>query len=299
MPGTLVERSRIRLAHLYRLRRLPDLVAPTLFNDLVQLRKLSDRDPRLPWIADKLHAKTFARQILGQDWIVPTIWSGLLLPDRAPASPPFVIKSRHGCNQTIFVRNSAFDWAKITRIAHRWTTKRYGRWLDEWLYSQIAPGLLIEPMIGDGMTLPLDYKFFVFAGRVEFVQVHLDREQGHRWVVFDRTWKRITQGRPDRRLARPRVLPAMIEAAEALGRQFDFVRVDMYAVDDKPAFGEMTFYPGSGLDRFDPPWLDASMGALWIDAKSSLHRGSSRPTSEPSEPLFAGADRAMAGGFCL
>lgn len=55
----------------------------------------------------------------------------------------------------------------------------------------------------------------------------------------------------------------MIEGAEALGKTFDFVRVDFYDVGGVPRFGEMTFYPGSGLDPFNPPQLDELLGDHW------------------------------------
>ena len=59
----------------------------------------------------------------------------------------------------------------------------------------------------------------------------------------------------------------MIEAAETLGQGFDFVRVDFYEIDGAPRFGEMTFYPGSGLDPFDPPEIDLILGRLWAEAR--------------------------------
>lgn len=272
LPGTAAARRRIRLTHLYRLGRLPNFIEPTLVNDLVQVRKLTDRDARLPTLADKILVKGFATERIGRDRVIPTLWRGTALP-AAPVWPvPFVVKSRHGCNQTAFVRTSNDDWPDIVRRSRRWTRSHYGRWLDEWLHANIEPGLLVEPMIGDGMILPLDYKLFVFGGRVEYVQVHLDREHDHRWIVFDRNWRRLTPGLDDARLVRPAALAAMIADAETLGADFDFVRVDLYEVDAKPMFGEMTFYPGSGLGAFDPPSLDAEMGAKWLEARTRMKR---------------------------
>ena len=113
--------------------------------------------------------------------------------------------------------------------------------------------------------MPIDYKIYVFGGRAWFVQVHLDREYGHRWVVHDRDWRRSDGGSAI--VERPTGLSSMIEAAEELGRGFDFVRVDFYQPQGQPLFGEMSFYPGSGLDPFDPPELDTVMGELWLEAR--------------------------------
>ena len=55
----------------------------------------------------------------------------------------------------------------------------------------------------------------------------------------------------------------MIEAAEALAQGIDFVRADFYDTPDRLFFGELTATPGCGLDRFDPPSFDRTLGALW------------------------------------
>ncbi len=268
---------RINLTYLFRHGQLPNLKYPRLFNELVQVRKLTNRDPRLPRLADKVLVKRFVADRLGEDWVVPTLWHGPELPASSEWPAPFVVKSRHGCNQCIFLRSDDHDWSFVVRQANDWTSGRYGFWLDEWLYSQIEPGVLVEQFIGNGQALPVDYKFYVFGGRVQYVQVHLQREHRHRWILFDRTWARLTPGSRDLGLDRPKSLPRMIEAAETLALEFDFVRVDMYEHDERPLFGEMTFYPGSGLDPFSPRSLDEAMGAHWLAAQSPIPRRLKRP----------------------
>ncbi len=288
----LAARLRIGLTYLWRHGRLPDLDAPTCFTELVQLRKLHDRDPRLARYADKVRVKAFVAGTLGDAWIIPSLWEGAVLPEAPDWPTPFVVKARHGCTWTRFVRG-ACDWPALQAETAQWCAQRYGGWLDEWLYGEIEPGLLVEPMIGDGVTLPLDYKLFVFGGRVEFVQVHLDRERQHRWWVFDRQWRPLSPDAP--RVPPPVALGAMIEGAETLARGFDFVRVDLYEVDARPLFGEMTFYPGSGLEAIDPPGLDATMGALWLRALSRDHAASGIRASAhiDQHSLSASVSRSM------
>jgi len=74
----------------------------------------------------------------------------------------------------------------------------------------------------------------------------------------------------------------MLAAAERMARTFDFARVDFYEIDGFPKFGEVTFYPGSGLDRFDPQELDLEIGALWMDARESDFR-ENEPRPEQAE----------------
>ncbi len=267
-PGTAAARKRIALIYLVRHGRLPAFENPTRFTELVQMRKLTNRDMILPTLADKVLAKQFVASRLGHDWIIPTLWTGVALP-AAPKWPlPIVVKSRHGCNQCAFVRSENENWQAVRRRASAWVNKGYGRWLDEWLYSKIERGLLVEPFVGSDGKLPMDYKLYVFGGRVEFIQVHIDREHHHRWIVLDRHWRRVSAPTVDSDPAQPHSLGEMIRAAETLGAAFDFVRSDFYEIDRKPLFGELTFYPGSGLDRFNPISLDQEMGAFWLTALS-------------------------------
>ena len=255
-------RARIRLTYWWRHGRLPALDAPTRFTELVQQSKLNNRDLTMAAYADKVRAKSLVADRIGADWIIPTLWHGTALPARRWLRP-LVVKARHACNRTAFVVPGGGDWATATRKATAWMRSDYGWWLDEWLYSQIPRGIIVEPFVGTPPRVPLDYKFYVFGGQVEYIQVHLDRGTRHRWIVFDRHWHRVSSFSYDADPPRPVALDRMIEAAEELGRSYDFVRVDLYEVERRPLFGEMTFYPGSGLDRFDPVSLDMTMGAKW------------------------------------
>ncbi|MFS0771130.1 ATP-grasp fold amidoligase family protein [Sphingomonas sp. 1P08PE] len=107
------------------------------------------------------------------------------------------------------------------------------------------------------------------------IQVHLDREHDHRWVLLDRSWRVLS--RRAEAPPRPRALEAMIEAAEVLGAEFDFVRIDLYDAIPHPRFGEMTFYPGSGLDPFDSEGVDQWLGELWRLVKSTHAGADYRP----------------------
>ena len=284
--------TRLHLTYLWRHRRRLSVDEPRLFTELVQRRKLIDRDPRIPQLIDKLAVKQFVTDALGPEWVTPTLWSGDILPEAPPCPPPFVVKSRHGCKQLRVVRSEAADWREIRRAAEAWTRRAYGRWLDEWGYRDVPRGLLIEPFVGGGPMLPTDYKLYVFHGRVEAIQVHVDREACHRWMLFDRSWRGLSAGADHDRIAPPVTLARMIEGAEILGRTFDFVRIDFYDVGVVPRFGEMTFYPGSGLDPFDPPQLDVTLGGHWL-VRAPPNVTPDPPTRQPAlaAPCATGAVR--------
>ena len=250
-------------------RRVLRLRAPRRFTEWVQHRKLHDRDPRLRLMTDKVAVKALVAAELGRDWVIPTLWKGCVLPVSPPAPLPLVVKARQGCGHIVFVRTPA-EWAAARLQTASWGDVRYGRWLDEWAYSGIPAGLLIEPYVGQGSTLPIDYKVFVFGGRAAFVQVHLDRATAHRWIVMDRDWVRASPPTRDPDPVRPVTLDRLIAGAERLARDNQFLRVDCYEVAGQPLFGEVTVYPGSGLLPVVPASLDRHMGNLWRQARRGL-----------------------------
>jgi hypothetical protein len=257
---------RIHLTYLWRHRRLANLAAPRLLTEHVQWRKLYERDPRMPRYADKVLAKDAVCERLGEGWTIPTLWRGNALPLRAAWPVPFVVKSRHGCGHVVVVHDEERDYPNALKQSARWVRSAYGRWLDEWLYGEIQRGLLVEAYVGHGQDLPVDYKLFVFGGQVRLIQVHLERATKHRWIVFDTDWTRVSLATDDPDPARPETLNDMVAAAERLGAEFAFVRVDFFQVNGRALFGEMTFYPGSGLERVEPLALDRQMGAWWTAA---------------------------------
>jgi TupA-like ATPgrasp len=261
----LAKLARIRLLYLWRHGRLPNMAQPRLFTEFVQLRKLESPNQSISALIDKVKVKEFAADTIGEEWIILTLWHGLILPNKPIWPYPFIVKSSHGCNQYIVVKSAAHDWEAVKKASAQWVQRPYGAWLDEGYYAAVKPGILVEPFVGDGDALPIDYKLYVFGGTTQYVQVHLDRATNHRWAIFDRNWNCLTKQTCDGAQP-PATLNAMIAAAETMADGLDFVRVDFYEIAGKPLFGEMTFYPGSGLDPFDPPMIDGLMGTLWRDA---------------------------------
>lgn len=247
---------------------------PRTFSEHVQHRKLHDRDPRHSALADKIGAKEFVRGRLGEDWIIPTLWSGDRLPQCPPRWPaPYVLKAAHGSDWNWFVRTAeGEDWAAMQAAAARWLREPFGISGREHHYRAIPRRLLVEPMLGDPRASLTDYKFFVFGGKVAFLHMDADRGTQTRRVCLDRDWRVLPfrlGGYPEADAGEP---PArfgdMLAAAEALGSGFDFVRVDLYDVDGAPKFGELTFTPEAGFGPFRPSSIDAEMGRRWAEART-------------------------------
>lgn len=250
---------------------LPDLKAPLSFSEKIQYRKLHDRDVRIQDLSDKISVKSYVTKRLGLDWVVPVLWSGPVLPPRHLRKwpRPYVLKANHGHGWNIFVWNEEENWDEIEPITQFWLSRTFGVELCEWGYSQIERQLLVEPFIGPNIQIPpIDFKFLVFGGRTQYIDVVVDRRvKPFRAAFYDRNWVKqsahyIGDICPEP-VPVPRSFDRMLWAADKIGEDFSFVRVDFYEINNLPAIGELTFYPASGYIPIHPVDFDRLLGSLW------------------------------------
>ena len=114
--------------------------------------------------------------------------------------------------------------------------------------------------------MPIDFKFFCFHGKCKFIQLNLDRYTEHKRIFYDTEWQQQDFGfsigdKID--VQKPNNLEDMIKTAEILAEGLSFVRVDLYNVNDQIKFGEMTFAPLCGHEKFDSYADDLSLGKMW------------------------------------
>ena len=265
------DRIGIQLHALRAFGRLLDIDNGQSFSEKCQRRKLArEQHARYAALADKLAVKRFVADRVGAGYVTPTLWSGVRLPAAPDPSWPahIVVKANHGSGTNLFVNTANANWSETERESRTWLLSSHAPSMKERWYELIPRRLLVEPNITESDEEPLNYRFFVFHGRVEFIQLDLypNTERARRamysrdWVLLPFTTKRRREPTPQ---PPPRHLESMVAAAEALGAEFDFVRVDLYDLADGPRFGEMTFAPGSGFSPFDPPAYDLEIGRLW------------------------------------
>jgi hypothetical protein len=203
---------------------------------------------------------------LDPELVIPTFWHGTILPAREKLDwlVPFVMKANHSSGWNTFVRSQdEFRLDKLESDFQRYISSPWENWVKEPWYNEIERRVLIEPYLGELD----DYKFFIFHGRVRYVQLDVDRFTKHKRDFYSPDWQLLDFGilYPRSGLARPRPkhLSEMIAAAEKLGAEFDFVRIDFYDLPSGPKFGEVTFTPDSGYGRVQPERMDRVLGDLW------------------------------------
>lgn len=255
----------------------PNFKQPQRFSEKIWYRMLFDRDPQLTLLNDKLHVRDFVKTKVGSEHLIPLLWKGdnpELIPfDDLPSK--FVIKATHGCAYNILVKDKEqINKRKIRLQLAEWLRTNYCQSFligIEWGYKNIKPSIIIESFIAETEKPPEDYKFYCFSGRVEFVTVHFDRFTGHKTRSFDRNFMphEFTYnfakwcGEFSGDFTRPSNFKTMVQLAESLATGFDFIRVDLYNVNNHIYFGEFTPYPGGVSTQFLPASLDYSLGGKW------------------------------------
>lgn len=249
----------------------PQINEPQTFNEKLMHRKLfTDRD-LYATVSDKYRVRDYVAQQVGDEYL-----NNMYYVTENPKDIPFddfpnkfVIKATHGSGWNILVENKQdADFEEIRAQCNEWLSKEYSSIEGEYWYQQITPRIIVEEYIEDEKhQIPLDYKFFVFHGRVEYIQVDFERFSNHKRRVFDRNWnaQEFTLKHPlGPIIEEPYRLDDMITIAEALGDDFDFIRIDLYNPNsDEIIFGEITVAHGSGAEQFTPTKYDFKLGSYW------------------------------------
>lgn len=257
--------------YLMLIRKPGDFTDPKTFNEKVNWRIFNDRRDRIVKACDKMWMKEMARSAYpsAELRIPATYWSGTDLTEAPDLTtlPPWVLKPNHSSGRALFGPDPHTDLAALIAQTATWLDETPLE-LGEWGYSAARPRLLLEERIPtpDGRP-PTDYKFFVFEGRIELIQVNRGRFGSLQTTTFlDADWRRLPvrwRIQPSTAEERPVELDKMMHIAATLGADWDFIRVDLYAVDGQVWFGEYTPYPGSGLLRYKPMSFDREQGRHW------------------------------------
>lgn len=256
--------------------RWPDLRTPRDLSEKLCWMKLNVSSELQVRCADKLAVRDYVAATIGGDALVPIILS---TGDPADVNPSTITAERFAVKLThdsggVFVcdRREAFDWEGVRRRLRQKLRQNYFYEAREPAYRTIEPRIVVEQHLAGESDAPiLDYKFWTFHGKVEFVQLS-QIVLGDKGVVgsfhlfLDRNWERlaIRKHKPllDTVPPRPEGLEALIAAAERLATPFPFCRVDLYRVEGRLRFGELTFFPSGGFVRFLPDAAERRFGDL-------------------------------------
>ena len=248
------------------------------FNEKLQWLKVNDRNPENIKMVDKVLAKEYVGKIIGEEFIIPSIgvWNNCDEINYDELPNKFVIKTNNDSGGVFICRDKAhFDWDKIKIELNGRLNNNYFYYGREWPYKKIKPQILVEKLLENNELTDespniSDYKFMVFNGKVKCIFVCTERgsKDGLKVTFFDPDWNELPFERHYKKskvkIKRPQQLDEMIEISEKIAYGKPFERIDLYEVNGKIFFGEITLYPGSGFEEFRPDRWDEILGE-WLE----------------------------------
>ena len=278
----------IRLQYFIKMGFPLSLKKPRRFTEKLQWYKLYYKNPLMVKCVDKGDVRDFVKEKGLENILVPCYgvfdnpdsisWENL--PQK------FVMKDTLGGGGTkvVLVEDKLSELERLKRLAKYWTvpvSHNYGG--REWpYYCGKKHRVIIEERLDSENPLRgiNDYKFFCFNGKVEFLYVMGNRALGKSVCVsiYDRYFNKLPVLRKGdeelKNAEKPECFDEMLAYAEKLSEDFPHVRVDLYNIQGKIYFGEMTFFNASGYMKYDPDSFDLEIGQKWqLPLKQSFSIG--------------------------
>lgn len=273
----LITNDALYLKILYRLefKRKLDLNNPITYSEKLQWLKLYYHNPIHTIMADKYAVKQYVKELVGEQYIIPTlfVWDCVEDIDWEQLPQQFVLKTTHDSGNfgVIICKNkSKLDISSVEKRLRKSLNRSTFILGREWPYKNIKPQIIAEKYMEDIAQGELrDYKFFCFDGAVKAMLIASGRHSGKDVCVdfYDRdfNWLPLRQSHENAEIhpQKPMLLSEMITLAERLSLGIPQVRVDLYESNGQIYFGEYTFFNSGGLTPFRPEEYDYQFGE-WL-----------------------------------
>ena len=198
--------------------------------------------------ADKILLHYYSKRKIGKDICnkILKIYQSEKEIDINELPNQFVLKTNHGCGFNIIVEDKKeFNLTNAKILLKKWMKIDYGKKTTEFHYSFINKKIFVEEYIGKTLK---NYKFLCYNGKPKYVYVSV-KEGKHKYRNFyDMKWKFIpfhclSQPHPKYHFPEPKLFKLMKKYAMLLSKDFKFVRVDLYELENEVRLGELTFIP--------------------------------------------------------
>lgn len=267
----LPDKLYIKLLFHSRVGYYPDLDNPKSFNEKLQWLKLNYYRPDYSVMVDKVSAKEYVSNIIGDKYIIRTlqVWDTVDEIDWSVLPNQFVLKVTSDSGGIVVCKDKQrldVDLA-FKKLKKGWG-KNYYQYNKEYPYRDLTPRILAEEYMEDESGYELkDYKIFCFDGEPKFLFVATDRhKEGEetKFDFFDLDWNHLSvkNGHPNSKdeIKKPKNFNEMIAVAKKLSQGIPHVRVDLYNINGRVYFGELTFFHWSGMTAFEPKEWDFRFG---------------------------------------
>ncbi len=264
----LIKMGKLRMGYIMNLDN------PTTFNEKLNWYKLNYCTDLMKKVVDKIEVKQYIIEKGLKYILIPTIKEYESVDDIILSDLPnqFVVKNTMDSGGVYVCKDKSKTSIGLIkekiRVVKNFSLKTGKHVNREPAYISGANRILVEELLNtqDGHA-PWDYKFFCFNGEPKFLFVGSDRDTNVCFDFFDIdfNWLDVRQGHPHskHRIEKPKNYDRMLEICRILSKDFPHVRVDLYNIDGKIYFGELTFYHFAGLTPFKPQKWDKIFGDYW------------------------------------
>ena len=252
---------------------------PQTFNEKIQFRKLYDNNLLYSICADKYRVREYVKEKVGEEYLIPILLVTDKLTEEQWDKLPnqFVAKANHNSGPVQIVRNkNEVDKKEIIKELNNQLKLDYGILSMEKYYSDIPRKIIIEEFLKDDERNMLqDVKVHCFNDgkkkRYFFDLCSRETIGGKvKSTMYDENWHnlKITNATLDENeYDKPKNFEKLLEIVQKLSEDFDCVRVDLYNINGKIYFGELTFCDDSGFGKFTDENWDYKFGSYWKQKK--------------------------------
>lgn len=272
--GILTPIRTARLKFFYKMHKWPDFKHPKDVNEKINWMKFYGDTSQWSLFADKYRVRDYVKSLGLGDILIPLIgkWETVeeIEWDRLPNQ--FVMKCNNGSGDVVVCKDkSKLDINKTKEHFRKQLNEKLSVLSGEPHYANIKPCIIAEELL-DASTQPcdssslVDYKIWTFDGKPLFFWCTWNREQYHANVAtydlnwhFHPEWSVWTSHyiKPDKHLPKPKCFERMKEVASLLGKGQPVARIDLYEVNGKVYFGEITMTSQGGyMDYYTKEFLD-------------------------------------------
>lgn len=249
-----------------------NLEAPKKYTEKMQYAKLYLNSPLKTHLTDKYLVREWVADKIGKEYLIPLlgVWDNYEDIDFDELPKQFVLKTNHSSGWNLVVKDkNLINHEKEKKKFDRWMKRNFAYYSNLQLhYKDIEPKIIAEEYLEDSDGELKDYKFMCFNGEVHFCWLDIGRFSTHYRNTYDLEWQLLPWNQASypnypEPIKKPESFEKMVELAQALCKDFSHVRVDLYYVEGKIYFGEMTFTSGSGYDLIVPDEYNRQLGELW------------------------------------
>ena len=275
----LPDSTYIRLRYRCQMGKRLNLKHPKTFQEKLQWLKLHDHNPEYTKMVDKVLVKEYVASKVGSEYVIPLlgVWDKPEDIDWAKLPQQFIVKTNNGSGEVLICKDkSKEDIGYMTVKVRKMSERKTGSYLYEPHYDSIKPCIIAEELLDVSKqaiesSSVVDYKVWAFDGKAAYIWVCFNRTpHSVECQVYDTDWNfhpEYSVSTPhyvlsNMEIPKPKCLKQMLSVAETLSKGFPELRCDLYEVDGKLYFGEMTFTASAGFNYFYSEQFRIILGKL-------------------------------------